>query len=146
MEELQQHTEPGQPQVRSGVPRARKVSPGAPRTSAHEVPATTDTAPPKVAEATLHQSAATTTDVSHPTSATSHGPAPSRPTPSQEAANTAEPKRRLRHEEKYDRITLYLEKRVHNELRELYDSGEVENLSALFNAAVKDYLAKHFCI
>lgn len=53
-------------------------------------------------------------------------------------------KRRLRFEERYDRITLYLEKPIHARVRELYDTGEIMNLSEMFNAAVKKYLSEHY--
>lgn len=53
-------------------------------------------------------------------------------------------KRRIRFEERYDRITLYLEKPVHSRVRELYGRGDIDNMSEMFNAAVKNYLSEHY--
>lgn len=62
----------------------------------------------------------------------------------EDAAPNAPAKRRLRFEERYDRITLYLEKPVHLKLRGLYDTGEIQNMSEFLNGAVRNALKAQF--
>ncbi|WDL99189.1 hypothetical protein [Alicyclobacillus sp. ALC3] len=77
----------------------------------------------------------------------SQGPAVAASTVSAAPAQSADrptTKRRLRFEERYDRVTLYLEKPVNERLRELHASGEVHSLTHVHNAALKNYLDKNF--
>jgi len=150
MEELQRHTiQTSESQTPKRQARAYKVSPSARRpkqatdepilsTTPKDALSTTTLTDPPVPAPVPHASSVVSTAVPDPVF--------NRAAPAAHADNKPEPKRRLRHEEKYDRVTLYLEKHVHKTVQQRYNSGEVENLSAFFNAAVKEYLAKHFDI
>jgi hypothetical protein len=70
-------------------------------------------------------------------------PAVAQPKPQQEPTAKV-PKRNTRFEERYRRITTYLENDVYEKVQELHESGEVDRINNLVNTAVKLYLRKFY--
>lgn len=54
------------------------------------------------------------------------------------------PKRKARFEERYRRITTYLENDVYEKVQELHEKGEIDRINNLVNTAVKLYLRKFY--
>jgi len=54
------------------------------------------------------------------------------------------PKRKARFEDRYKRVTTYLENDVYKKVQELHDSGEIDRINNLVNTAVKLYLRKFY--
>ncbi|ELK39426.1 hypothetical protein D478_24518 [Brevibacillus agri BAB-2500] len=70
-------------------------------------------------------------------------PAVTQPKPQQEpTAKVA--KRKARFEERYRRVTTYLENDVYEKVQELHESGEIDRINNLVNTAVKLYLRKFY--
>ncbi|MFS0555777.1 hypothetical protein [Brevibacillus reuszeri] len=70
-------------------------------------------------------------------------PVVAQPKPQQE--QTAKlPKRKARFEERYRRVTTYLENDVYEKVQELHESGEIDRINNLVNTAVKLYLRKYY--
>lgn len=70
-------------------------------------------------------------------------PAVAQPKPQQEPTAKL-PKRKARFEERYRRVTTYLENDVYEKVQELHESGEIDRISNLVNTAVRLYLMKHY--
>jgi len=69
---------------------------------------------------------------------------PKGPTAQQESeANTVPPKA-LPFEERYQRVTTYLEKGLHERIQHLRSSGRVASVTALYNAALRQYINKYY--
>lgn len=47
-------------------------------------------------------------------------------------------------EERHKRVTTYLENEVYNEIESLRERGLIMNITATVNAALKEYVKKHF--
>jgi|GEM_PF-5848563 len=54
------------------------------------------------------------------------------------------PKRKARFEERYRRVTTYLEKEVYEKVQELHENGEIDRINNLVNTAVKLYLREFY--
>ncbi|MGO0063853.1 hypothetical protein ACTID9_28290 [Brevibacillus fluminis] len=54
------------------------------------------------------------------------------------------PRRRARFEERFKRVTTYLENDVYEKVQELYESGEIDRINNLVNTAVKLHLRKFY--
>lgn len=54
------------------------------------------------------------------------------------------PKRKARFEERYRRVTTYLENDVYEKVQELHKKGEIDRINNLVNTAVKMYLRKFY--
>lgn len=54
------------------------------------------------------------------------------------------PKRKARFEERYKRVTTYLENDIYEKVQELHASGEIDRINNLVNTAVKLYLRKFY--
>jgi hypothetical protein len=57
---------------------------------------------------------------------------------------SAQVKKRPRFDERYRRITTYLEDSVHKHLEKLYIEGKVQKKTDFINAAVKEYITNHY--
>lgn len=73
---------------------------------------------------------------------------PARKKESQQAAEEKEanpvPPRGERFEDRYTRVTTYLENELHERVQRLRDSGRVVGVTALYNAALRQYLNKYY--
>ncbi|MED1641974.1 hypothetical protein P4U99_01925 [Brevibacillus agri] len=54
------------------------------------------------------------------------------------------PKRKARFEERYRRVTTYLENEVYEKVKELHEKGGIDRINNLVNTAVKLYLRKFY--
>lgn len=65
--------------------------------------------------------------------------------PKQQQEPTAKlPRRKARFEERYRRVTTYLENDVYEKVQELHENGEIDRINNLVNTAVKLYLRKFY--
>ncbi|WP_241752952.1 hypothetical protein [Brevibacillus agri] len=64
--------------------------------------------------------------------------------PSQHLSSMKIPKRQAPFENRYRRVTTYLENGVYDKVQQLYESGEIDRISNLVNTAVRLYLMKHY--
>lgn len=62
----------------------------------------------------------------------------------QQEAERVFPRRRARFEERYKRVTTYLENDVYKKVQELYESGEIDRINNLINTAVKLHIRKFY--
>ncbi|THF82105.1 hypothetical protein [Cohnella fermenti] len=54
------------------------------------------------------------------------------------------PRRQPPFNERYERMTTYLEKSLFNQIHELHQQGEFPKIASLINAAVREYLDRHY--
>lgn len=52
--------------------------------------------------------------------------------------------RRPKFEERFNRVTTYIDKGLHARMRRLYDTNQVESITKLVNAALAEYIRTHF--
>lgn len=67
-----------------------------------------------------------------------------RPTAQQGAGANPVPARREPFEERYRRVTTYLERGLHERVQRLRSSGRVGSVTALYNAALRQYIKRYY--